>query len=75
MSTSVLEVEDDSFDLETLSALPPLPDEKYPRLVEKGKPDRGYYIALGLVLSVWMITPLSWYVHLLSLPLNPAECY
>lgn len=40
--------------------LSPLAEEKYPRSVERGGPDEGYYIALGLVMSVWMITPLSW---------------
>jgi hypothetical protein len=45
---------------EKLIGIEPLPEEKYPRIIEKGKPDKGYYIALGLVLSVWMITPLSW---------------
>jgi hypothetical protein len=38
----------------------PLPEEKYPREVESREPDQGYYVALGLILSVWMITPLSW---------------
>jgi hypothetical protein len=37
-----------------------LPDEVYPRVIDKRQPDGGYYIALGLVLSVWMITPLCW---------------
>jgi hypothetical protein len=37
-----------------------LPEEKYPREIEAKKPDQGYYIALGVILSVWMITPLSW---------------
>lgn len=46
--------------LQSDSDLLPLPDEKYPRRVEQRKPDRGYYVALGVVLSVWMITPLSW---------------
>jgi hypothetical protein len=40
--------------------LVPLPKEHYPRVVERGSPTKGYYVALGLVLSVWMITPLSW---------------
>ncbi|WWD20201.1 hypothetical protein CI109_104677 [Kwoniella shandongensis] len=44
-----------------LPSLTPLPDEEYPRIVDSRRtPDRGYYIALGLVLSVWMITPLSY---------------
>ncbi|GFZ43636.1 hypothetical protein JCM24511_01356 [Saitozyma sp. JCM 24511] len=37
----------------------PLPEDKYPREVESREPDQGYYVALGLILSVWMITPLS----------------
>jgi hypothetical protein len=41
------------------SDLVPLPEEKYPREIKAKKPDQGYYIALGLILSVWMITPLS----------------
>ncbi|WVQ96095.1 hypothetical protein IAU59_003196 [Kwoniella sp. CBS 9459] len=42
----------------SLPSLTPLPDEVYP--IEKGrrKPDTGYYVALGLVMSVWTITPL-----------------
>ncbi|WWD04281.1 hypothetical protein V865_002349 [Kwoniella europaea PYCC6329] len=44
---------------QVLPQLSPLPDEVYPMEYEKNKPDRGYYVALGLVLSVWMITPLS----------------
>ena len=40
--------------------LEPLPEEKYPRVVKKRVPEQGYYIALGLVMLVWMITPLSW---------------
>ena len=40
----------------------PLPEEKYPRSFEKRVQSGGYYVAMGLVLSVWMITPLSWYV-------------
>ncbi|ODO00734.1 hypothetical protein L198_03060 [Cryptococcus wingfieldii CBS 7118] len=56
-----------------LTQLTPLPDEEYPRLCEERKPDRGFYIALGLVISVWMITPLScvyliWYTLLSSQP-------
>lgn len=39
--------------------LGPLPDDNYPRVIEDREPSRGYYVALGLVLSVWMITPLS----------------
>jgi len=38
----------------------PLPDEKFPRTFEERKPTGGYYIAFGLILAVWMITPLSW---------------
>lgn len=48
--------------LQSDSGLLPLPEEKYPRAVADRKPDRGYYVALGLVLSVWMITPLSRWV-------------
>jgi hypothetical protein len=44
---------------EVRSDLVPLPEEKYPREIEAKKPDHGYYIALGMILSVWMITPLS----------------
>lgn len=44
----------------------PLVEEKYPRVIEKKRPEAGYYIAMGLVLFVWMITPLSWYVHIVS---------
>ncbi|WWC65979.1 uncharacterized protein I303_108601 [Kwoniella dejecticola CBS 10117] len=43
---------------EVLPSLSPLPDEVYPLENEKKKPDQGYYVALGLVMSVWMITPL-----------------
>jgi hypothetical protein len=46
---------------EVRSDLVPLPEEKYPREIEAKKPDHGYYIALGMILSVWMITPLSWW--------------
>ena len=38
----------------------PLPEEKFPRVIDKREPEQGYYIALGVVMSVWMITPLSW---------------
>ncbi|OCF35143.1 hypothetical protein I316_03185 [Kwoniella heveanensis BCC8398] len=53
----------------SLPFLTPLPDEVYPREVERRKPDRGYYVALGMVMSVWMITPLCcayliWYTVL-----------
>ncbi|WWC92942.1 uncharacterized protein L201_007905 [Kwoniella dendrophila CBS 6074] len=44
---------------DALPELSPLPDEVYPIQHEKRKPDQGYYVALGLVMSVWMITPLS----------------
>ena len=40
----------------------PLPDEKFPRVVEKRDPSQGYWIAMGLVMAVWMVTPLSWWV-------------
>ena len=46
----------------------PLPEEKYPRSFEKRVQSGGFYVAMGLVLAVWMITPLSWYVS--SLPLT-----
>ncbi|WWC73569.1 uncharacterized protein I206_107541 [Kwoniella pini CBS 10737] len=54
---------------EFLPSLSPLPDEVYPLENVKKKPDQGYYIALALVLSVWMITPLCcayliWYTLL-----------
>lgn len=45
---------------QVLPELSPLPDEVYPLDYEKRKPDQGYYVALGLVMSVWMITPLCW---------------
>jgi hypothetical protein len=45
---------------EDRSDLVPLPEERYPREIEAKQPDRRYYIALGMILSVWMITPLSW---------------
>jgi hypothetical protein len=45
---------------EVRSDLVPLPEEKYPREIEAKKPDQGYYIVLGMILSVRMITPLSW---------------
>lgn len=39
----------------------PLPEEVYPRKVPaKRDIGNGYYVAMALVLSVWMITPLSW---------------
>ena len=38
----------------------PLPDEKYPRVIDKRQPEQGYYIAMGVIMSVWIITPLSW---------------
>lgn len=43
-----------------LDELPALPDEKYPRVREVRSPDQGYYVALGLIMAVWMVTPLSW---------------
>ncbi|KAL0250013.1 hypothetical protein I308_103316 [Cryptococcus tetragattii IND107] len=56
-----------------LPQLTPLPDEEYPRRLEERKPDRGYYIAMGLVLMVWMITPMScayllWFILLSPYP-------
>ncbi len=41
--------------------LGPLAEDKYPRVFQDRKPTKGYYVALALVLSVWMITPLSWF--------------
>ena len=38
----------------------PLPEEKYPRVMEKRTRTRGWYVALGIILSLWSITPLSW---------------
>ncbi|WVR08179.1 hypothetical protein IAU60_005225 [Kwoniella sp. DSM 27419] len=60
----------------TLPALTPLPDEVYPRDVQVRKPDRGYYVAMGLVMLVWSVTPLCcgyllWYT-LLSTGLSGA---
>lgn len=55
LSPSVSEVED-----LVLIAEKPLPAEKYPRTFEKRERTGGFYVALGLVLAVWMITPLSW---------------
>jgi hypothetical protein len=43
-----------------MSDLIPLTEETYPREIETKTPDQGYYIALGAILLVWMITPLSW---------------
>ncbi|RSH89782.1 hypothetical protein EHS25_001768 [Saitozyma podzolica] len=42
-----------------MSDLIPLTEETYPREIETKTPDQGYYIALGAILLVWMITPLS----------------
>ncbi|KAK4685996.1 hypothetical protein P7C73_g4139, partial [Tremellales sp. Uapishka_1] len=42
-----------------MSDLLPLPDEIYPRVVTNDAPSKGYYVAMGLVLSVWVITPAS----------------
>jgi hypothetical protein len=44
-----------------IAELLPLPQETYPRIFDKRKPDKGYYIALCLILSLWVITPFSWY--------------
>lgn len=44
-----------------IAELLPLPQETYPRIFDKRKPDKGYYIALCLVLSLWVLTPFSWY--------------
>lgn len=43
-----------------IAELLPLPPETYPRVIDQRKPDKGYYVALCLILSVWMITPLAW---------------
>ncbi|WVQ79387.1 hypothetical protein IAT38_001484 [Cryptococcus sp. DSM 104549] len=59
MSVADTEQVDEHLASLSLPQLTPLPDEEYPRLLEERKPDRGYYIALGMVMSVWMITPLS----------------
>ncbi|ORX37879.1 hypothetical protein BD324DRAFT_578355 [Kockovaella imperatae] len=59
----------DDFSIDKLWKNDPLPEEIYPRVIEKHIPERGYYIALGLIMSIWMITPLScayliWFVLL-----------
>ena len=38
----------------------PLPEEQYPRDIPKRTPEAGYYIALAVCLSVWIITPGCW---------------
>nr|WVH01958.1 uracil phosphoribosyltransferase [Naematelia aurantialba] len=48
---------------------PPLPEAKYPPETRHSKPAKGFFMALVLVLGVWMITPLSgayliWYILL-----------
>lgn len=40
-------------------ALPPLPNQEYPRAIPEKQPTWGYYIAAVVVYSVWAITPLS----------------
>jgi len=40
--------------------LPPLVEELYPRRIKERNVGKGFYIALALVISVWMITPLCW---------------
>lgn len=40
--------------------IPALAEEVYPRKVKEREIGKGYYVALALVLGVWMITPLSW---------------
>jgi len=40
--------------------LPPLMEELYPRKIKERGVGKGFYVALGLVMAVWMITPLSW---------------
>ncbi|ORY34890.1 hypothetical protein BCR39DRAFT_515410 [Naematelia encephala] len=49
--------------------VPPLPETKFPKEIKKRPPGRDFFLALGLVLGVWMITPLScaylaWYILL-----------
>lgn len=60
MSVADTDEVDNDLLLFDLPQLTPLPDEEYPRYLEPRKPNRGYYIAMGLVLTVWMITPMSW---------------
>lgn len=60
MSVADTDEVDDHLLLFDFPQLTPLPDEEYPRHLEPRKPDRGYYIAMCLVLMVWMITPMSW---------------
>lgn len=51
---------DDPLSISNLG-LTPLPEEVYPRKVPKNRElGNGYYVAMALVLLVWMITPLSW---------------
>ncbi len=38
----------------------PLGQERYPRVFPKREVTGGFFVALGLVLAVWIITPLSW---------------
>lgn len=37
----------------------PLSRDTYPRVFDNPKRDRGYYIALAVILIIWSITPLS----------------
>lgn len=60
MSVADTDEVDNDLLLFDLPQLTPLPDEEYPRYLEPRKPNRGYYIAMSLVLTVWMITPMSW---------------
>ena len=39
---------------------PPLAPEPYPRAVPHRDEGAGYYVALSVCMSVWVITPLSW---------------
>ena len=43
-----------------VSALSMLSNEKYPRHFDEKEPDTGYWIASGLVMLVWSVTPMSW---------------
>jgi hypothetical protein len=49
--------------LTPVTALPPLPIEAYPRILEPRKRKRDYYITLVVVASIRLITPLSAYVQ------------
>lgn len=38
----------------------PLPAEVYPRVLDRPKHNRAYYLALSLVMGVWLIMPVCW---------------